>query len=231
MPKDDDPKKEGEVNLEDLQKQVQTLADSVTKIGEAMGQLPAAISTSIAKSLESVQTEKKGDPKPDPDPDEADLERLSRKDFSNFLVQKISKEVIDPLAARLDEGDKQGKLTDLNRQVEEAKKKYSDFDEFFTKEGMGAILKGNPSLSIDDAYQLAKARDPEKVKALQDKAKKEEEEKKAKEEDDESQIPQGFFPTSGKPPEGKREGESRKDLMNRKFDELFGKGDIAGGAA
>lgn len=81
----------------------------------------------------------------------ADLDSMSRAQLVELIVNKVSQQVTDQVNSL------KGTVGDMmaGMEVKEASAKYSDFWEY--KDAMRALVKKNDSLTIDDAYKLAKA--------------------------------------------------------------------------
>lgn len=96
-----------------------------------------------------------------------DLDNLSRQDFGNLILAEVHKmiernnsEKIDPLAQIV-------VSTVVNEEVADARRQYDDFDEF--KDEILEIAGKNSSLSIKEAYHLAKSNNPKKAAEVAEK--------------------------------------------------------------
>lgn len=124
------------------------------------------------------------------DDDKVDLEELSREDFASHLIERMSKEVVAPVAAKVVEGERNTAATNTKRDIKAVEGKYGDFWEY--EDEVKVVLKENASMNIEDAYLLAKGKSPSKVESL---AKAAEKRDAAKVE--ESNTFGGLLPTSG----------------------------------
>lgn len=134
----------------------------------------------------------------DDDDDEVDIESLDNAGLVKHIVGEVGK-MLKPVHERLQGVNEKGERTHATLEVKEAAGRYSDFVEF--RDEIELELKRNPNLTVDDAYHLAKGRNPDKAEAISKAAleakEKEENERKEKE----SPPYGGLLPTStvGKP--------------------------------
>jgi len=126
-----------------------------------------------------------------------DLETLDRRGFMDVIVKKVTGAIdskLKPVTESLNTIDSNSKTQGVEVMIKAAVEKYPDFWEW--KAEMGEEVKRNDRLTAEDAYVLAKQKDPDKVKKLAEAANK----GKDKEEDvkDVDQPFGGLTPTSGK---------------------------------
>ena len=149
--------------------------------------------------------------------EEVDLEKLSRKDFMGVIVQALTKhldEKLKPIAEGAEQTSVRLQRDDMRRQLKEIEDNpdmYPDFDEFADE--VQEVLKEKGNLSLDEAFALARHRNPDKTKELTDKRiKKETEEADAKKPDF-----LGFTPTSGKSSPNKKmtEAQASEDAWDK----------------
>lgn len=177
MPKDKD--KEKEVDM--------------AKIAEILENLPGGMQSAVAKAIrdenERIMAARAADNDDDEDEedfeeedDDVDLDDLSRDQFAQYLMKqftKAQKASLKPLVDRIEGLASESESDKWRREIATARSNYKDFTEW--GEEIKAVLTKNPDISVDDAYHLAKARNPEKVKEISEKfetAEKEEEDKK-----------------------------------------------------
>lgn len=126
-----------------------------------------------------------------------DLEGLSRREFADHIAKVIVYEVkrdIKDVSSRVDEEKANQGKQEMQRAVEKAKVDHPDFMDWADE--MRGVLKTNPGLRPEELYLLAKAKNPEKVKKVEEaeqevKTKEEEEKKKT-----ERPVYGGLTPTS-----------------------------------
>ncbi len=94
-----------------------------------------------------------------------DVEALSRKEFlQDVILPQFSSMLDDKLKGvsdRLEHVSSEFETKSVRDEVSTVRESRADFDSW--KEEVARELKSNPNLSIEDAYLLAKTRDPEKV--------------------------------------------------------------------
>ncbi len=155
--------------------------------------------------------------------DDVDIEQLSRKDLAKLIEVSITKGV-DAKLAKIQEGIA-GKVEDLamrfesknaGEAVEKVASNHPDFWEWSNE--MKALLAENPSLSVNRAYTIVKAENPDKVEKLKSKYEKK------------TEKPRDFFsllPTSGR---GRADGSGKmtqEQAAEDAFDKIMGElGDV-----
>ena len=204
--------------LDALEEQMKTIATSMQTMGRAFEQMPQSISASVAKGLEGLKPNEDENKKTVSD---GDLEKLSRADFMDYILAQLKEEVVKPIGERLDKGDTNARVKELNEQLSAARAKHKDFDTFWDDDGAKGILRQNPTLSIEDAYELAKTKNPEKVKEIETKEKEAEEEKR-KEEAEKEGKPFVVFHPGPQVKVNHREDAGLKEILDDNFGAIFG---------
>lgn len=151
------------------------------------------------KKITTVTPPRPSDKKEDDKSDDVDLEKMSRADFANHLRKTFTgdlKSVLEPVLRGFDGVRTEAGRTRLELDVSEAEEKYPDLWDF--EDEIKAELKQRPDLSVDEAYHLARAHNPDKTKEVVEKQEKESKLAKEKEEADKAADFLGFTPTSGK---------------------------------
>jgi len=195
-----DDKGKGDGGAEALKELLTPMVDSIKGIQDGMKGLADEV-TSIKEAQGKVKDTDDDDKDKDKDLDDRTLESLSRKDFMGHIVEQFGKLVdakIKPVATQLDDGQTKQLEADVAKAVKKAEADHEDFWDW--KEEMGKELQKNPYLYPEDAYVLAKAKDPGKAKELETKHLSEDEKKKIEEAKKKKDQPQfgGLTPTSGK---------------------------------
>jgi len=102
------------------------------------------------------------------DPDEkVDLDELTNEEFAKHMTKKLAHVVDTALDAKLKpvmnkvndalSFAEEGRKTTVKTQIDKAKKKYDDFDDF--QEQMVALNGQNPELTVEELYLVAKRRE------------------------------------------------------------------------
>lgn len=211
---DDAPEKGGDGDdklaalAEGMTKAVGTFSEKIDGLTQRMD----AIEQRGAQGPEDEDDDEDEDPEPDPD-DDADPDLMTGKELLTRVEKGIDRR-FKGLEKRLGASDDRLSEAQARAQVDAAREKFPDFNEF-TQE-IADIARKQPTLPIDDMYYLAKARNPEKVAKVEAAQKKEASEKKVaearKEADDERATAiegrrkafGGLTPTSGKATENQR---------------------------
>jgi hypothetical protein len=101
------------------------------------------------------------------EPSGAELEGMSRKDFGEHLINRMS-ERVEGLVGKIDnkvELSQQERIrAELTSQVKQAVKDHVDFEEW--RPSIVEVMKRNPYLAVEEAYMLARAKEPDKAKEL-----------------------------------------------------------------
>lgn len=82
-----------------------------------------------------------------------DLNRLSNEQLAHFIASELAKDVINPLVVKLSQ-------LELRLEEKDLKERYQDFNDY--KKDAYNILYKNSSLSLEQAYRLAKSSNPKK---------------------------------------------------------------------
>jgi len=85
----------------------------------------------------------------EPKPDDVDLEGVSNTELANIVYQKIQETLIQPIIDRLE-------TQRMKDEIKDCEQKYPDFWDF--KKEIWAEGTKNPSLSVEQAYIIVKAR-------------------------------------------------------------------------
>lgn len=176
---------------------------ALEKVNEVLASLPNIISGAINKGFEDVgnkkaQTTSDDDEEDDFDED-VDFDELDNKQLADTLTQNILKQIDKKLKGFSEDVNKKVSSTSeevskekLRREVADAREKFKDFDEF--KDDIGKLVKQYPNLAVEDLYLLAKQKNPDKVKELEEKRVEE----KQKEEKETKSRFGGLTPTSSR---------------------------------
>ncbi len=198
MPEEKDEKDDDKVDLGQLTEALKGLPEGVQKavkdaIHEVSGEQRTAAAAAAKAAAESEED--------DDEPEDVDLESLSRNELVNHLEKGFGKtlsKALKPILDRLEATSTDVETDRVKREFAKAKEDFPDFMEW--KDEMRDIITAHPELSAENIYLLARAKNPEKVKEIDKKAK---EEKGEKEEIDESgklkgmRAFGGLTPTSG----------------------------------
>jgi len=158
------------------------------------------------------------DPDPTPDPDPADLEGMSRTDFMKAIVGAVKTQITDPMSKQFADADDAQERRGIQTDIDKAAGKYGDFWEWQTE--ARKILNDKPNLSIDEAYHLARATNPEKLQTMQMEADKKVNAEKEVEQEKRDLEYGGLLPTSGKSkPNEKMEIDKAADVA---WEEVMG---------
>lgn len=93
-----------------------------------------------------------------------DLESLSRREFAEFIEGNLIKAVAEnlkPVTDKISNVESSVNSRNLAQQVEVAKSKYKDFDNF--SQDMLGLHKQHPTLNVDQLYVMARNMFPEKA--------------------------------------------------------------------
>lgn len=155
--------------------------NALTKLVES---LPADIQKGFTSALADVQAQQNAaikaaaDAKPvvddDPDDKDFDIDRASRGDFADWMSRRLVREVnkvLKPLSEQIEKTSDDNSRSQLVREIDTVRAAHSDFNDW--KPEMGVLHKQNPALSVQDLYDLAKVRNPDKVAEFEKTAKEE----------------------------------------------------------
>jgi hypothetical protein len=155
--------------------------------------------------------------------DDKDLENLSRAEFAQYLIGTIQKGVIEPIKEERKQDTVRAQQADLARQAKEVHDKYADFNSWHDE--MRDNIKAHPGMTIERAYKLARAENPEKAEEVDvetGKKEKEREGKVKKAAPKEDIIFGGLTPTSTLTSSSNKEngGMSVKEAANAAWDSV-----------
>lgn len=151
-----------------------------------------------------------------PPTSEEDLDDMSRTDYANHIGNTIMGKVgeqLEKISEQITGVNTKVDRSDIINTVKQLSKDNVEFDDL--KPETAAVAKRIPGISIEDAFTLAKAENPEKVKELEEKFQAESgdtEEKKA--------MFGGLTPTSGQSAKGIN--MSKQEAGNSAWDETMG---------
>ena len=159
--------------IELLTRSVGMLAEGLQKMEGNQGNIVAALAKITDMSKSEVRAQVAED-----FGDDVDLEQLDRKSFAKFLMDNISKSFKSELESSMKSID--ARVTNLatsfesknaTEQIAKTAEHNADFWEWSAE--IKQILSENPSLTVNRAYNLVKAENPDKVQTLQKKYTKE----------------------------------------------------------
>ena len=204
----DDPKKGKEITNEQLAQAMGLMAKGIQEMG---ANLPAQISKSVAEHLKVAKPPTDQDPAPPKntgDDQPFDIDSLSRTDFARYIVKAVSDGLIKPQAENLDQANQEIAKMGFQKELDSARGSHKDLDSFMKGDsGIASILKNHATLSVEDAYSLARVQNPDLVKKL------DEEELKDNPPQDGPAEWLGLLPTSIRP---RASGEEKKEGMEPK---------------
>jgi hypothetical protein len=132
-------------------------------------------------------------PPPKEDEEPPKLDEMSNTEMAKWLLGTIKTEMIDPMKEHMQGTETARAEKEAQAAVQAAAGKYADFGQWDAE--IAPLIEENPNLSLDDAYLLARTRNPEKAQQIDDAAAKAAEDEQGKEESED--IPfGGLLPTS-----------------------------------
>ncbi len=227
----DEGKKKESSGGDELKALSETLTNMPTMIQSAVSTAVSTALTGFAQTQQQATAQQEAarakaeEAKQDPPSFDGDLEDASREEFMGHIMNNIEfklGKMLSGVNEKVDTTSTEARTDKLKRDVEIAKSKHSDFGEFVTE--MRGIANDNPDLTIEDMYQLARARNPEKVEELAKKAKEVEEKKKGEEakKNETQNIFGGLLPTSSVNSSNKSVGSMKEDeAANAAWDQVF----------
>ncbi len=201
--------------IADLQATVKAQAEQSDKLMKGMQALAGVVKgqkDSVEKLAESFESSTKVKPASSSSSSnsDTDVESLSRKEFLNDVIipqfGSILDEKLKGMTDRLDSVHSDFETKSVKDEVATLRGNRPDFDSW--KEEVAGELRKNPHLSVEDAYLLARTRDPEKSSKIDKEA--EDAKVKAKEDEERSSSTKGSF--GGMRPSGGGEIEERDDM-------------------
>ena len=199
---DDDKPDPMETMLEGLNKGFSALGNQLSSLGEKLD--------NVNKPAE----------KPDDDVDDNvsadDIELMSRTEFMDTMLNRVSNLVnkaVKPVEERVDNNDAKNITKFVQDEVNRLRGENPDFDEW--KGDIKKVVKENPYLLPEQAFVLAKHKNPAKVKKLAKKYGK-----KSKGKDKQTPKMGGLLPSSGKVTSS--ESMTMKDAAEDAWAKTFG---------
>lgn len=137
---------------------VDKLVSNQSQMQEAIGSITQVVSQGL---LGSGEKESKTPVSKEP----VDLEGMSRAEFSQFLTSNIldalEENYVKPLQEEVKGVKSSTQKLSVQEQLKDAQGKHKDFDRWI--EEIKVIAQNTPGISPEDAYHLARAKNPEKV--------------------------------------------------------------------
>lgn len=166
---DGDQHKEGP-KLSDVVAAVRELADMVQNTQKSTQQ----VRDELEQKLKELEGSVKAPPKQEPEEDlsKVDLEGMSRTDLVNFITNQMSKKmekILSGVQGKIENVSQQTRQSKLEQEIERLSEKHKDFYDWTDE--MRSIHKKHPTMSVAEAYKLARTEDPDKAKKLDDKYK------------------------------------------------------------
>lgn len=208
--------------------------------------LPAQVSRAVSEGINSAITQQRevdatrrreADEADEADRDDGspavnaiDLEKMSRAEFMAHISKGFEKTLQKNLGSfqkTLNSNVESIERDKVQARFNEARKAHSDFDEWKTE--MGTLVKSHGYLDPEELYILARAKNSEKAKKIDDEMNKAIEEAKIKDEKEKEPAGRtrflGLMPTSGGARLGSEESpkyETTKEAAAAAFDEVMG---------
>lgn len=233
-------------NSDDATKSLEGLTKAFGDMTKQFTELPAQVGAAVTHGINTAVGQQQeqhranvaaAEAEDDDDDDDGtgggegvDLEKLSRAEFANTILKSFSKTLkstLKPLEASLNTTAETAERDRVAQRFTTVREQNPDFD--LWKEEMGELVKTRGYLDPEELIIIAKAKNPEKVKQLADKAA--EDEKAGKKQTGEGESGKtsdkptflGLMPTSGVTgEEGSPEYKTTKDAAAAAFDDILG---------
>ncbi len=200
----------------------------LSKLQEAISSLPESVQQAVIQGVRTAsqesdeariraQAEKDDDDDDDDDPGNIDLESLDRAGLVGHInksTENAIKKALKPLVQQLQTTSDAGEADRIRTDFRQAAARFPDFLDW--REEMGEIIKKHPELPAEDVYTLARSKDPEKVKEIDEKVSK----GKSEEDDKVKKAFGGLTPTSGSSIT-KDSNKSPEDAANSAWEETM----------
>lgn len=207
----DKPESKDKKGEADLQKSLEALQGMIKDLPKGMQEGFRGALTDFQRTQLELMEKQNSKPAADDDEDEkVDLDKLDRSEFAQWMLKGVMKEVnkaLQPIGDAIKETRENQSKADVRREFEQVRAKNPDFDKW--KPEMAKLYEANPSLGAQDLYDLAKTRNPDKVKELADEAAKDGKDGNEDKKDKKASPFGGFFPTNT--PSGE-EGKAATDM-------------------
>lgn len=102
-----------------------------------------------------------------PADEDVDLEGMNRKEFAGWLENRLGKRLsslVQDVDKKVETVSESTRQREIETEIERSAAKHGDFYEWVSE--MRSIHEKNPTLSVEDAYMLARAHDPKKAAQL-----------------------------------------------------------------
>lgn len=176
----------------ELQKKAETEVDLEKVIADLPGLIAKSVQEGMSGLIQSMQANNKNttdenDGEDDEEVDNplegVDLEKISKGDLAKLINEQVTANVnkeLKKFGKNVDEQITSTKTVltkeQLVRELKDLREKYPDFDHF--KDSIAELAKTRKGLPVEDLYHLARARNPDKVKELDDERLEKETEKR-----------------------------------------------------
>ncbi|KKL70313.1 hypothetical protein LCGC14_2106150 [marine sediment metagenome] len=220
MPEEKVENKDDKVDLGQLTEALKGLPEGVQKaVKDAIHEVSGEQNAARVAAAKAAAEDKDDD---DIDDEDFDVERVSRTELVSHLDKRFARSInkaLKPIIDRLETTSTDAETDRVRREFAKAKEDFPDFMEW--KEEMRDIITAHPELSAEDIYLLARAKDPKKVKEIDDKSGEDKKEEDEKELSKRKQAFGGLTPTSGKSIE--KDGKKQpKEAATAAWDEIMG---------
>ncbi len=221
MAEENGENKDDKIDLGQLTEALKGLPEGVQKavkdaIHEVSGEQREAVAADAARKA-AAEADEDNDQTED-----VDLESLSRNELVNHLEKGFGKtlsKALKPILDRLESTSTDVETDRVRREFTKAKEDFPDFMEW--KDEMREIITAHPELSAEDIYLLARAKNPEKVKEVDEKLEEDKGEEGEKKLSERKRAFGGLTPTSGTSLE--KDGKKQpKEAATAAWDEVMG---------
>jgi len=168
---------EGGEKKNETSEAIRTMMEGLQGVVTLVTELKDQVEEMKSKPAPTKETE------PEEDPRARDLEKLSRSEFAQFLLDQVSgvvKESLNPIADKLGSVENRTHQDNIRGQVKDLTTGENARKDFFDwQQEMSILSKDNPTLNVKQLYNLARTENPSKASDLDKKYKEPEPEKKS----------------------------------------------------
>lgn len=210
--------------LEGLKTTLKTLGEVITGMSTAMKEFDDRFDA-IDGRFETF--ERKPDKKETSGDGNVDLETLDRKEYMNHIMTQFTgllDQKLKPLGESINTVRTTTETKELAAELTKAKENITDFEEWAKETAQ--IYRASGTVTIPEAYEIARRRNPDKAKEMDEKYKMGEFDEKKKSEEKEKNpddVFGGLLPTSGVTVPS--EGMSKEAAGEAAWNKVFGGGE------
>lgn len=152
--------------VDELRGQISEISRGIHSLTSSLQQMQQQVFTMQSQKGETPRE------KPKPEISEFELESMSRKEYTDYLLEKIESGMQGKFASvdgHVQELKNSNLRSGFQTQIEKVRSKFEDFDEW--QDEMKGLFSNNGNLTVEQLYHLSKAENPDKERKIREERK------------------------------------------------------------